>query len=153
MEDAMEAESKSVFAPKHILVATDFEAASARAEDLAIEIAGKFGAKITLVHVWSVPMPIYAGALSWPADGLERAARAALEDAATKLKARYPKCGAMLAAGFPSDAILATAAEEGVDMIVLGTHGRRGVQRVFLGSVAERVLRRSPVPVLTVSAA
>ena len=53
--------------------------------------------------------------------------------------------------GDPAQAILDTAKERGADLIVMGTHGRRGLSHVLLGSVAERIVRLSPVPVLTVS--
>lgn len=52
--------------------------------------------------------------------------------------------------GDPADEILNTIDEEGVDLVVMGTHGRRGIDRVIFGSVAERVLKSSPVPVMTV---
>jgi len=66
------------------------------------------------------------------------------------VRAEGPRTDAVFRQGTPFDVILDVAKSEGCDLIVIGTHGRRGVARVLLGSVAERVVRLSPVPVLTV---
>jgi nucleotide-binding universal stress UspA family protein len=107
---------------------------------------------VRLFHVWSVPTPSYAEALSWPIDSIEAAAKDALGRAHARLKEKHPNADAVLAAGVAWDRIIEAARERDVDMIVMGTHGRRGVPRWFLGSVAEKVVRLSPVPVLTVGA-
>jgi len=138
---------------KHILVATDFSDCSARALDLAVELAQRFDAQLTLVHAWEMPNLGYGAALFFPGDmltPLERAARSQLNGATSLLQQRFPNAKSVLSAGFASDEIIATAASEHVDLIVLGTHGRRGFSHALLGSVAERVVRMSPVPVLTV---
>lgn len=137
---------------KHILVPTDFGESSERAETLAVDLATKFDAKITLLHVWSVPMPSYAEGLTWPIDGIEAAARDALARAHDRLKGAHANTDSVLAAGVVWDRILETTRERDVDMIIMGTHGRRGIPRALLGSVAEKVVRLSPVPVLTVAA-
>jgi nucleotide-binding universal stress UspA family protein len=139
-----------MFTFRHILVPTDFGEASNHALDLALEMAEKFGSKITLVHAYDVPVPYFEG-LSWPVDSLETEARRALDDAYASAKARYPRVGAVLGRGPAWELTLETARERGADLIVMGTHGRRGVSRALLGSQAERVVRLSPVPVLTVS--
>jgi nucleotide-binding universal stress UspA family protein len=136
---------------KNILVPTDFGESSDRAEALAAHLAKTFEAKITLLHVWSLPIPGYAEALAWPIDSIEAAARQALEHAHGRLKARHANTDSVLAAGAAWDRILETARERDIDLIVMGTHGRRGISRAFLGSVAEKVVRLSPVPVLTVT--
>jgi nucleotide-binding universal stress UspA family protein len=79
------------------------------------------------------------------------AAQEALDSALSSARARYPRCEGLLQAGAPYERILAVAKESGVDLIAMGTHGRRGVSRFMLGSVAERIVRMSPVPVLTVA--
>jgi nucleotide-binding universal stress UspA family protein len=137
---------------KHILVPTDFGESSERAERLAADLATKFDAKVTLLHVWSVQMPSYAEGLTWPIDSIEAAARDALALAHDRLKEVHANTDSVLAAGVVWDQILETSRERDVDMIVMGTHGRRGIPRAFLGSVAEKVVRLSPVPVLTVAA-
>lgn len=135
---------------KYILVPTDFSEASERAVTMAVELAERFDARLTLLHVWSVPNTGYAEALSWPIDAMERAAQKALDgawDAAVKL---HPKTDALLREGREWRQIIRVAQERGVDLVVMGTHGRRGLQRLVLGSVAEKVVRLSHVPVLTV---
>lgn len=138
---------------EHILVPTDFGDSSSRAEALAIELAAKLGARVTLMHVWNVPAPSYAEALTWPVDKVEAAARESLAAAVARWKEKHPNVEGVLAAGYPSDCIVETAKTANVDMIVMGTHGRRGVSRILLGSVAEKVVRLAPVPVLTVGEA
>jgi nucleotide-binding universal stress UspA family protein len=137
----------------HLLVPTDFGDSSEQAEALAVELASTFGAKLTLLHVWSVPASSYAEGLAWPIDSLEAAARDALGRAHLRLKARHANTDALLGSGVVWSQILAIIQERSVDMVVMGTHGRRGLSRAFLGSVAERIVRLSPVPVLTVSVA
>lgn len=137
---------------QHILVPTDFGDVAQHALDLAVELASSCGAKLTLLHVHSVPTPAYAEALSWPLDEIERAARAALDKALADTRARHANTDAVLEAGIAHDRIVELVKSRGVDLVVLGTHGRRGLPRVVLGSVAEKVVRLSPVPVLTVPA-
>lgn len=94
----------------------------------------------------------YGDGLYWPVDDLQRAAKDALNAAVAKAKERYLKTNGLLACGEPWREILEAARERGADFIVMGTHGRRGLTRVLLGSVAEKVVRLSPVPVVTVPA-
>ncbi len=133
----------------HILVPTDFSEASDRATTMAVELARTFAAQITLVHAWSIPNTAYAERLIWPIDGLESAARNALEEARVSLVKRHAATDAVLRVGPEWREILEVIKERGIDLVVMGTHGRRGLPRFFLGSVAERVVRLSPVPVLT----
>jgi nucleotide-binding universal stress UspA family protein len=135
---------------KHILVPTDFGDIAQHAIDLAVELAAKYGAKLTLLHVYSIPTPAYAEALSWPLDEIERAARQALDKSLAETKARHADTDAVLDVGVAHDRIVELVKTRGVDLVVIGTHGRRGVPRFVLGSVAEKVVRLSPAPVLTV---
>jgi nucleotide-binding universal stress UspA family protein len=135
---------------RHILVPTDFGPAAERALDMAVELAAKLDARITLLHVWSVPAASYTEGLSWPVTDIEREAKAALDEALEKLKRRHARSEAVLASGREWDAVLDAIGKRGVDLVVMGTHGRRGLARALLGSVAEKVVRLSPVPVLTV---
>ncbi len=140
---------------KHILVPTDFEDASEHALAVALNLAAKFDAKVTLLHATQLPpyyYAAYAEGLAWPTDELEGQARTALDDAGKKAKERYSNVETVLADGEPSYKILETARDRDVDLIVMGTHGRRGVSRVLLGSVAEKTVRLSPIPVMTVCA-
>jgi nucleotide-binding universal stress UspA family protein len=135
---------------RHILVPTDFGDASERARALALELARRFDARVTLVHVWSVPSAVYGEGLSWPTEELEAAAKRALGAALEASVKVYPPTKAVLRVGVAWDRILDCVKADGVDLIVMGTHGRRGLSRLFLGSVAEKVVRLSPVPVLTI---
>jgi|SRR5450432_2793989 len=137
---------------KHIVVATDFSDSAGRALDLAVELAQKFQADLTLVHSWDAPSYSYGGGLYVPVDMITPIAEAAnthLDQALTELKRRVPNATSMLRTGPAWEEILAAATQLHADLIVLGTHGRRGLNRVLLGSVAERVVRLAQVPVLT----
>jgi nucleotide-binding universal stress UspA family protein len=138
---------------KHILVPTDFGEPAEHALDVAIEIARKFDAKLTLLHVYQVfvPMP-YGEGFTWPIDEIAQRARAHMLELTKKTKARYANCEGIAIPGLVSDGVIEQASESKADLIVMGTHGRRGVPRALLGSVAERVVRVSPVPVLTIGA-
>jgi nucleotide-binding universal stress UspA family protein len=138
---------------QHILVATDFGEGASRALDVAMTLAAKFESKLTLLHAYTIPASgyDYATGLLWPIDDLSRAARAELDGALRKAKERYPNIEGVVVCGDPWSEILDTAERSGADLIVMGTHGRRGLSRVLLGSVAEKVVRLSPIPVLTVS--
>jgi nucleotide-binding universal stress UspA family protein len=149
---------------KHILVPTDFGEASERAVDVALGLASKLGeattkVTVTLLHAaWMPPAyyAMYAEGLAWPTNELEGQAKKELDKAVEKAKERCADPNVQIvgsfAVGEPVERILeATNGGRGsIDLIVMGTHGRRGVSRVFLGSVAEKVVRLSPVPVMTV---
>jgi nucleotide-binding universal stress UspA family protein len=138
---------------KHLLVPTDFGEAADAALDLAIDLAGKFGAKITIFHAYHIQMPAYGDRIYWPMDDLARMARQALDARIAKARERHPMTEGVLAYGDPSSQALEAARDSGADLIVMGTRGRQGIARVLLGSVAAKVVRASPIPVLTVSAA
>jgi len=141
-----------------ILVPTDFSEGAGRALEWARTLARAFGAKIVLLHVvdlaveWtpvgglgSIPAPV-------PAEFVERFttdAQAALEAMA---QGTPPGTQRLLRKGHPREVILDVAREVGADVIVMGTHGRRGFSHLFIGSVAEHVVRHAPVPVWTVRA-
>lgn len=136
---------------KSILVPTDFSEPAEQATEMAISLALEFDSKLTLLHVHSTPTYYgYGEGLSWPFEDLAREAKKALDGALGKLKERYPRAESILGSGSPSEQILSLGKDRGVDLIVMGTHGRRGLKHVLLGSVAEKIVRRSPVPVLTV---
>lgn len=124
--------------------------------EVAMSLAEKFDAKITLMHATWLPASAYAGHLYpivWPLEDLERDAKKALERLLAKVRLRFPKAEAIYTMGEPWEQILHNGKGQGADLIVMGTHGRRGLAHLFLGSVAEKVERLSPIPVLTVSAA
>jgi nucleotide-binding universal stress UspA family protein len=143
--------------PKVILVPTDFSERADSALDYAIDLARKLGAKITVMHAYLVtPLDILEGALVTTEAAAERIATAhgaALDAAIEKRKDRGVELGRLLEEGEPRESILAAIEEVGADLIVIGTHGRRGISRAVLGSVTEWVVRHATCPVLTVHAA
>jgi nucleotide-binding universal stress UspA family protein len=141
---------------KHLLVPTDFGEAAGRALEMAMALASSSEARITLLHTCWIPPMAYAGldagGMYWPTDELAKAAKKELEAAISlaKTKQGNARIEPLLVSGSPWEQIITAAKERGVDLIVMGTHGRRGVAHALLGSVAEKVVRLSPVPVLTV---
>jgi nucleotide-binding universal stress UspA family protein len=128
-----------------VLVATDFSLCSLNALGHAEELARKLDAEILLLHVEAVPV---AG--SEMADVTHAAAERELARTADRLRHHRLRVRTLLRTGSVDEEILETAATERASLIVMGTHGRKGVARLLLGSVAERVLRGAPCPVLTV---
>jgi nucleotide-binding universal stress UspA family protein len=141
---------------KHILVPLDWGEPSRRALELAIELVQTFGAELSVVHVYEIPAYAYGGMPPVAADlvtPIERAARKELDQEIAAIRRRVPDAHAVLRSGGAWREILAAIEETHADLVVMGTHGRRGVPRFLLGSVAEKVVRMSPIPVLTVRAA
>lgn len=137
---------------QEILVPIDFGEPSDVAVDLALTIADRFDAHVTLLHVTTMPSfyySAYAEGLAFPVAELETRAKAALAEALEKAKARYPLMKALLSAGQPWEQILSAIETTGADLVVMATHGRRGLSRALLGSVTEKVVRHAPIPVLT----
>ena len=139
---------------KHILVPTDFEKASAHALEVATSLALSCGAKLTLLHVWELPVYPYMDFIlnSEIITRVEDAAVKHLADALEKLRQVMPDAESKLKTGQPGPSILEAVLDLKADLVVMGTHGRRGVGRAMLGSVAEKLVRLSTVPVLTVHA-
>lgn len=135
----------------NILVPTDFSACSEQALDYAIEMADKLGAKVHLLSVVGIPSygvpELGVGLTATMMDNMITDTQRALD----QLKRdRKSVAQTLVRAGDARDVILQTAEELPADLIVMGTHGRRGISRALLGSVAEMIVRTSPVPVLTV---
>ncbi len=142
-------------ADKPILVAVDFAEASRRALETAQAIAAGLRAPIMLLHVYTLPLYMYPGIEPLPVPppvAFEPELDAATRKAIAAFGASYgiPASRTLVREGDPVDEILATVATIGAQMIVMGTHGRRGLSHLLLGSVAEQVVRRASVPVLTV---
>ena len=140
--------------PKTILVPTDLSEAAEAAVDYACELATQLGATVHLLHVIGIPavgVPELGVALtSTMIDSLVADAQKALDELAASRRSRASIGQTILKTGDARDMIDQTADEIGAGLIVLGSHGRRGVTRVLLGSVAESVVRTAPCPVLTV---
>src|SRR6187549_1073439 len=117
---------------ERIVVATDFGDSSRRALEVAVGIAEQFGSELTLVHSWEAPDYAYAAGLYVAVDvagPIEQAAVSRLEEATTELRQRFPKAKSLIRAGVPWEEVLAAAAQVRADLIVMGTHGRRGLER------------------------
>jgi len=141
---------------RKILFATDFSPGSRPALAHAEQLARATRAELLVLHVREEFPFVSAEGMGYvPAelDALQSAAVAALlEEQTGELQTRGVACRGLSVLGAPHLRIADVAAEEKVDIIVLGTHGRNGLGRLFLGSVAERVARTSAVPVLVVRA-
>jgi len=138
---------------KKILVPTDFGDAAAEALAYAVALADKFEARITLLHAYEIPIYAYSTATYLTTDvlkAIEAAARKRLQETLDEVRKQAPTAATILSVGTPAEAIVATIKDIGADLVVMGTHGRRGLGHMFLGSVAEKTVRRSPVPVLVV---
>jgi nucleotide-binding universal stress UspA family protein len=138
---------------KHILVPTDFSAASVVATETAMALASAFGAELTLLHVWEIPVYPYLEFVLSSAElvnEVEQAAGKRLDHELERVRKELPRARSSLSMGFPWQIILDSSKELSADLIVMGTHGRHGLNHVLLGSVAERVVRFSEAPVLTV---
>jgi nucleotide-binding universal stress UspA family protein/CBS domain-containing protein len=138
---------------RHILVPTDFGEPAQRAVDYAVDLATLLDATVTLLHVYEPPILPYAIGIYLPTEELYGAAKKATHDAAARARARWQKLDAFVAQGSALEQIIRVAKSREADLIVMGTQGHRGVARALLGSVAETVVRLSPVPVLTLHAA
>lgn len=131
-----------------ILVPIDFSDHSLEALRMASIFAAETGATLHLVHVWQ-PTPPLADGIAWAevyAEQAEESRRQLEEIAPYRLDVN---CERHVLAGDPATEIVRLAEEENADMIVVGTHGRTGITRLVLGSVAEHVMRRATCPVLT----
>jgi glycine betaine transporter len=140
--------------PKNILVPVDFSEYAEHALDYAIALAAKLDAKVHLLNVIGIPVlgvPELGVALSaGMMDTIVRDNQAALDKLASARRTKAAIGEVMLRTGDARDLIVRACEEVGADLIVMGTHGRRGVSRALLGSVAESVLRTAPCPVLTI---
>lgn len=141
---------------RRILHASDFSSASRVAFTTAVQTAKRSRSTLLLVHVMSLPVVPLAGdgyisPRGW--QDLERSLRTQSQRQLAKLVARARKAGVratgLLLEGQPAERIVRAAKANHADLIVMGTHGRSGLAKLFLGSVAERVVGTAPCPVLT----
>jgi nucleotide-binding universal stress UspA family protein len=137
--------------PENILVPIDFSACAEHALDYATALAGKLGARVHVVHAIGALLPELSVALT------EQMVHAMRENNIAALDKLIAPRSAQAAFGPPivhdgdaRDGILRAVEAVRADLIVIGTHGRRGLSRLVLGSVAEDILRRAPCPVLAV---
>jgi nucleotide-binding universal stress UspA family protein len=141
---------------RRILVGTDFSPASRPAVRRAMETARESGAALWIAHVVAPPPPLTAEGYVLPRfyDDMSAAIRAEAEKRLKALLAVARKSGVraqgLLLNGVPHEALNRAARRHRSDLMVLGTHGRTGLRRLLVGSVAARVVATAPCPVLTV---
>lgn len=144
---------------KTILVPHDFSSSANHAAAIARDEAKLHGANILLLHVVDLPgqlkpetviVPDETGAPINIKDYAVRQAEAHLADIAARLAKDGVTVQSYIRIGKPEDEIVKFASENHVDLIAMGTHGRTGLEHLLVGSVAERVVRTSKVPVLTI---
>jgi nucleotide-binding universal stress UspA family protein len=131
-----------------ILHPTDFSPSSDHAFQLACSLARDHGSRLVVLHVAEPPVVAYADTMTPPPEGEWRA----LEDSLLQIKPVDPEVRVehLLKMGNPTAEILRVAEESNCDLIVMGTHGRRGLARMLMGSVAEHVVRNATCAVLVV---
>jgi len=139
---------------KNILCPIDYSIYSEKALSYAIEFAGKYGAKLFLMHVLDIRVYDINDPDLYNVNIVDK-------ETINKLRERLLKCvnedtkgrisvEAIVLQGVPFAEIIKASKEYDIDLIVLGTHGRTGLSHAIMGSVAEKVVRKSPCPVLTV---
>jgi len=141
---------------KTVLVPTDFSDASESALAYGKALAEKFGASLHLVHVmedllahaWAAE--VYVASAPNLREEIERESRQRLDSMLPAGEREHLQAKTALLAGNPFIEIIRYAKANGVDLIVMGTHGRGPIAHMLLGSVAEKVVRKAPCPVLTV---
>ena len=143
--------------PRRILMGTDFSDCSKEALDYAVLLAKQFGAELYLLHVFDAPASFIpgVGSVAGPEvfewiDELRQGERKRLDTLAEEIGQKGVEVHSILKDGTPFREIPKAAKETAADLIVLGTHGRTGFDRFMAGSVAERVVRRSPCPIFLV---
>ena len=136
-----------VISLQRILVPFDGSPAALHALHEAAEIAERLGAELILLEVLEPASRLFPREIT---EDVRNMVRARLEETAAKLRAHTPRVRAMIAEGKPWEKIAELEKELDVDLLVMGTHGRSGLDRALLGSVAGRVIRVANAPVLTV---
>lgn len=140
---------------KNILFATDFSECSDAAFEYAVLIARKFNARLMILHIINEPVDLrgfYVPHISFDTleAEIESGAKKMLDDFCQKRLSESDEYQQEVIQGIPYDEIIKRAVADGCDLIVMGTHGRGGLDHLLFGSTAEKVVRKSPVPVMTI---
>jgi len=138
-----------------ILFPTDFSQGARAAMDYALSLAKDYGAKLILLYViqdisiaeWYIPSSISAADL---VEDMQKSAEREMEKWGAEAAEKVPGVERLVKRGVPFVEIIQTARETNADLIVIGTHGRTGIDHMLFGSTAEKIVRKSPCPVLTV---
>jgi len=140
---------------KTILFATDFSESSDYAFQYAYSLARKFNARLLVVHIINEPVDLrgfYVPHISFEKleEEIEEGAQKMMEKFCRTHIRDYDNFETFIVPGIPYDEIIKKATENSADLIILGTHGRTGLDHVLFGSTAEKVVRKSTVPVMTI---
>ena len=138
-----------------ILVAIDFSDSSDNAFQMAMNMAKKFKARLLVLHVINEPVDLrgfYVPHISFEKleEEIEEGAKKMMESFCRQHMHGFDDYECLIVPGLPYEQIIAQAEEKSAELIVLGTHGRTGLDHVLFGSTAEKVVRKSALPVLTV---
>jgi nucleotide-binding universal stress UspA family protein len=139
---------------RRILVPTDFTETSDHALEWALDLAKRLGAALTVLHAYEIPIVGFpdGAIIATPeiAGRIADASKAALESVMAKIRDRGVAVDGVLREGVPWEEINAVSDAIDADLVVIGTHGRRGLTRALLGSVAENVVRTAKRPIVTI---
>jgi nucleotide-binding universal stress UspA family protein len=140
---------------KTILYATDFSESSDYAFNYAMALARKFDGRLLIVHVINEPVDLrgfYVPHISFEKleEEIAEGAQKMMEKFCRTHIRDYSNYESFILPGIPYDEIIKKAKEMSADLIVMGTHGRTGLDHVLFGSTAEKVVRKSPIPVMTI---
>jgi nucleotide-binding universal stress UspA family protein len=143
--------------PKKILLCLDFSQYSDRTRDVALNYAKNFGARLLVLNVVNTRFFSHPAIMDLPSygrafDEAQEVAQNKLNEVAASIKNEIQDVRAFSRIGVPGEEILKLAAEESVDLIIMGAKGRTGFSRMLLGSAAETVVKSAPCDVLTIRA-
>ncbi len=138
-----------------ILVAIDFSDSSDNAFQMALSMVKNFSARLVVLHVINEPVDLrgfYVPHISFEKleEEIEEGAQKMMESFCRQNIHDFENFESLIVGGLPHEQIIAQAEEKSADLIVIGTHGRAGLDHVLFGSTAEKVVRKSKIPVLTV---
>ena len=138
-----------------VLVAIDFSDSSDNAFQMALSLAKNFSAQLLVLHVINEPVDLrgfYVPHISFTQleKEIEEGAQKMMESFCRTHLVDFENFEKLIVSGLPYEQVIAQAEEKSADLIVLGTHGRSGLDHVLFGSTAEKVVRKSKIPVLTV---
>ena len=138
-----------------VLVAVDFSDSSDNAFQMALSLAESFSARLLVLHVINEPVDLrgfYVPHISFEKleEEIQEGAQKMMESFCRQNIHEFENYESLIVPGLPYEQIIGQAEEKSADLIVLGTHGRTGLDHVLFGSTAEKVVRKSKLPVLTV---
>jgi nucleotide-binding universal stress UspA family protein len=138
-----------------ILIAVDFSDSSDNAFQMALALAKKFSSRLLVLHVINEPIDLrgfYVPHISFDKleEEIEEGAKKMMESFCRRHMDGFEDYETLIMPGLPYDEIIKQSTEHKAELIVLGTHGRAGLDHVLFGSTAEKVVRKSTIPVLTV---